>query len=188
MKGDAWRAWRGSDGFPPDYVQNILEEGRKAEVIVGSVYSKSQAGLTADSKIRRSKIAWLNHLPTIKNDLFDFVTEANRKSFSYDVHKSADIQFTEYHCSEKGHYDWHEDWNQFDGANFERKLSVTVQLSAPDEYEGGEFELHNIDLPDWIKERGSILVFPSFVRHRVKPVTAGVRRSLVAWFEGPRWR
>jgi PKHD-type hydroxylase len=72
-----------------------------------------------------------------------------------------------------------------------RKLSMTIQLSEPNEYEGGEFEID----PEFgvldqavIKQRGTVLVFPSFLRHRVAPVTSGIRRSLVCWAEGPKFR
>jgi PKHD-type hydroxylase len=65
---------------------------------------------------------------------------------------------------------------------------MTVQLSDPSEYEGGLFKIENQEIPLWYREKGTVMVFPSYLRHRVEPVTRGVRRSLVAWFEGPRWR
>ena len=68
---------------------------------------------------------------------------------------------------------------------------MTVQLSDGDEYEGGEFHLRDgsgQDLPNNIYDRGSVLVFPSFLLHRVTPVTSGTRKTLVAWFEGKRFR
>ena len=71
---------------------------------------------------------------------------------------------------------------------YDRKISFPVQLSDPSDYEGVDFGIHNQKLPDWHKEKGTVLVFPSYMLHKVNPVTKGIRRSLVAWFEGPRWR
>ena len=190
MTTTTWWAWRGKNGFSHDLVEYLIEEGKKQETSNALLLPSSdpENGQQEKPEIRRSQIAWLNHIPEIRDSLFNFVIEANRKAFCFDVQNAADVQFTEYHASEKGHYDWHEDWDPFDGRPYQRKLSITVQLSDPDEYEGGDFELSRIELPDWRKEKGTILIFPSFLSHRVTPVTEGVRRSLVAWFEGPSWR
>jgi len=77
-----------------------------------------------------------------------------------------------------------------------RKLSVSCLLSDPKDYKGGdlEFQIRNQDDPtivnntEHIRKRGSIIVFPSFVWHRVKPVTEGTRYSLVIWNLGPPWK
>ena len=73
---------------------------------------------------------------------------------------------------------------------YDRKLSITVQLSDPTEYEGGDFYFAAGENPDMeaMRKKGSVMVFPSYMVHAVKPVTKGVRRSLVCWFEGDRWR
>ena len=72
-----------------------------------------------------------------------------------------------------------------------RKISVTAQLTDPEEYEGGDFEIKNLwgtmELPidPEVKNKGTILVFPSMLLHRVTPVTKGKRQSLVQWYNGP---
>ena len=70
---------------------------------------------------------------------------------------------------------------------------MTIQLSDSDEYEGGDFEFDNDILanpPDKniLREKGRVLIFPSFLPHKVNPVTKGIRKSLVTWIEGPAWR
>ena len=140
------------------------------------------------SDVRKSRVAWLTNNKPVLNLLYDFVDMANRNAFKAHIHKKADIQFTEYLGSEGGHYSWHHDidWNRDDG--LDRKLSVTVQLSGADEYEGGDFSFSECQSPyEREKEKGTVLVFPSYLQHAVQPVTSGTRRSLVAWFEGPRW-
>jgi len=66
------------------------------------------------------------------------------------------------------------------------------QLSSPEEYEGGEFEMQPLHLnapaQEHLRTQGTVLVFPSFVVHKVNPITKGTRHSLVAWMEGPKWR
>ena len=90
-------------------------------------------------------------------------------------------------------------WDQFIEGNYKgllRKLSVTVQLSNPEDYEGGGFEQmylkkeidgtldKHISTLEEVASRGSILVFPGYIYHRVLPVSKGVRKSLVGWATG----
>jgi PKHD-type hydroxylase len=83
-----------------------------------------------------------------------------------------------------GHFAWHNDYSH-GLAEAPRKATIIIQLSAPDEYEGGSLQTFGIDVEDLPRERGTILMFPSFVFHRVTPVTQGMRRALVAWIAGP---
>ena len=147
-------------------------------------------------KKRDSNIVWLNDR-WIYKEIQPFIHQANRLAgwdFQWDFSESC--QFTKYKLNQ--HYDWHCDSWEAPYANKDnpdtfgkiRKLSVTCSLSAPEDYEGGEleFDFRNMD-PDKqsvrkcaeIKPRGSIVVFPSHVWHRVKPVTKGTRYSLVIW-------
>ena len=93
-----------------------------------------------------------------------------------------EFQYSEY--GPEGHYTWHIDLGK--GPSSTRRLSFSVQLSDPDEYEGGELELHcggerPIAAP---RTFGTAIVFPSFLLHRVAPVRQGLRRSLVGWASG----
>jgi len=142
---------------------------------------------------RSSKIHFIEHdtpdYSLAMQMLWFFVNEANSKVFGFNIYQKADFQYTEYLASEDGHYKMHHDidWNRDDG--FDRKLSITVQLSDPQDYDGGDFLFNEVEnLPQGYKEQGSVLVFPSYLTHQVTPVTRGIRRSLVAWFEGPRWQ
>ena len=145
---------------------------------------------------RDSNVVWLNDT-WIYKEIHPYVNMANKEAdwnFQWDWSESC--QFTKYKLNQ--YYDWHcdswetpyncpEDLNRHGKI---RKLSVTCSLSDPKDYEGGEleFDFRNTD-PDKpsirkcaeISERGSIVVFPSHVWHRVKPVTKGVRYSLVIW-------
>ena len=177
-----WQLWPGVLG--DEAVERIINLASDAEPQQGSLITDS----VVDNKIRSSTVRWLFD-DELQDVLFRFVTEANTNAFGMNVSNYAEMQFTEYHASQGGHYDWHHDvdWNGTRAAD--RKLSITVQLSDPSEYTGGDFEFGTCETPKQdVKLKGTVLVFPSYLDHRVLPVTSGVRKSLVAWFHGPRWR
>ena len=96
------------------------------------------------------------------------------------------MQVTRYHEEDQGHYTWHMDNGK---KTAERKLSMSVQLSRPDNYEGEEIGFFYTNKEKYAsRERGAIVTFPSWVMHRVTPVIKGVRYSLIAWIVGPRWK
>ena len=99
------------------------------------------------------------------------------------------MQLGVYQGGEKGHYDWHIDATPVDSCA-PRKLSMALLLSDPTEFEGGEFQVKVAkDVTDTLEcKRGRAWFFPSYVLHRVAPVTKGVRRSAVLWVGGPEFR
>ena len=154
---------------------------------------------------RKSDLVWLNET-WIYKELHPYVHEANKfAGWNFDWNFSESCQFTKYKHNQ--YYDWHCDsWEKPYTENGPakgkiRKLSMTCQLSDGSEYQGGEleFDFRNYDPPmrDEAKHKvqckeilptGSIIVFPSFVWHRVKPVTSGTRYSLVVWHLGYPFR
>ena len=99
------------------------------------------------------------------------------------------FQFAEYNPGD--HYSWHSDWFLESKGNYQRKLSLTMQLTDPSQYDGGDFQFHELDDgPDGrlLRKQGTILIFPSYLVHRIRPITRGCRHSLVAWYEGPEFR
>lgn len=158
-------------------------------------------GLTNDPYKRNSQIKWIPYNST-NLDLFRFLNDiikiANENHFNFSLTGSTDaIQYTEYYSNINGKYDWHQDdIYMFDAkkpTNYLRKLSLTIQLSDPNEYEGGDLEIYwphpEIgEVTKIPKEKGKIIVFPSYLWHRVTPVTKGVRKSLVWWVGGSPFR
>lgn len=146
-----------------------------------------------DSEYRRSEVRWIDKNDSNSKFIADliwyYVENANRNAFGFDISGIFDIQYTIYKAEDEGKYDWHHDtfWGN-DGA-YDRKLSVIFQLSDPSDYDGGQFEIdHQYAQPIGFNEKGSVIVFPSFIPHRVTEVTRGTRKSLVAWVEGPKFR
>jgi len=110
---------------------------------------------------------------------------ANRMSFGFDIQAVSDMNYL---VHKKGK-DWSTDLEWYSEYYYDKKLSLIVQMSKPDEYEGGDFELENVKLnfPE-LRERGTMIVFPSFMKYRITEVTKGVRKTYRSWMEGPRWR
>jgi PKHD-type hydroxylase len=113
--------------------------------------------------------------------------ECNRLFFCVDVGGvESELQLARYDATDQGFYGWHTD---FAGNRPLRKLSISIQLSNGEDYEGGDLELMYDKQPLGLdRTRGAFIVFPSFMVHRVTPVTRGTRWSLVAWIGGRRWR
>ena len=115
------------------------------------------------------------------------VQEANNALWKFDLRSIIDsIQYTEYE-EDGGHYDWHMDIGP--GSINHRKISVVVQLSEADSYEGGELVLWNSNVPSVIEKGiGNVIIFPSFLMHKVTPMVKGNRKSLVLWLGGGSYK
>ena len=150
-----------------------------------------------ESNFRKSKIAWLSD-EYLRKQIFHSVNLYNKQHWNYDLDGCDPIQYTEY--NEGGKYDWHVDLEPetrkigVENKSLMRKLSMTIWLNDPDEYEGGEFDIE-VEGPrkdpryDSLKlPKGSVVVFPSRMWHRVRPITSGERKSLVVWFRGVPFR
>lgn len=176
-----WQLWTGAAS--DEQVAQIIKAGELNSPEKATIFSNPNT----DNETRKSIVRWVHDL-SIRDFLWEYVKQANINAFGVDVANFAELQFTEYHASEGGHYDWHHDIDWAGEKPSDRKLSITVQLSDPSEYTGGDFQFNECETPANAKEKGTILVFPSYLQHRVTPVLSGTRKSLVAWFHGPRWR
>jgi PKHD-type hydroxylase len=142
--------------------------------------------LAGSAAIRRSSAVFIAPNPST-NWVFErlgrTIREINDAVYGFDVGAFKEgFQFTRYDVGE--YYGPHFDIGP--GRLTERKLSATVQLSAPDDYAGGELVIYpDFEAP---RARGAMTVFPSFMCHDVRPVTSGVRFSLVSWISGPPFR
>lgn len=148
------------------------------------------------NETRRSKIKFIQSHNWEFSFLFDSLWKASLKAnvdfFNFHISKLDYIQLAEYDSSYKGEYKDHHDvfWLNNDPF-YHRKLSCVVQLSDPRDYEGGDLQLidtNSFPKAEDIKQQGTVIFFPSFFLHRALPVTKGVRYSLAAWFDGPKWR
>jgi PKHD-type hydroxylase len=139
----------------------------------------------AVDNVRKSEIAWMRE--DEDRPLFDRVMDSALKSnwWGYDTYGFSDgAQYTIYDANKQDgpHYDWHKDTGP---GYHHRKMSFVILLT--DGFEGGELEVSHRD-GNVLKNKGSAVLFPSINYHRVKPVTRGVRKSLVFWIAGPKLR
>jgi PKHD-type hydroxylase len=206
--------WYFKSAIPPKICDDIIKYGLSHQedlAITGGLVSNrdlknnplKEEEIIDLKKKRNSNIVWLND-KWIYKEIHPYVHEANKLAgWNFDWDFSESCQFTKYKLNQ--YYDWHCDswdkpYDKPDDLNSHgkiRKLSMTCQLTDGSEYQGGElqFDCRNYDphMRDedkhllTVKEilpKGSIVVFPSFVWHRVQPVTRGTRYSLVVWHLG----
>ena len=176
-----WQLWKSN--LTPEECNIIIENAKQYPQENGNIF----AGGDNVAEVRRSHVRWLTDNEYVKALVMKYGTEANRKAFGFEITDVYDIQFTEYYAKEQGFYDWHHDVDFTSDSMSDRKITVVIQLSDPSTYEGGNFSFKDVENPDFTPQ-GSIIVFPSFLEHKVYPITKGVRYSLAAWIEGPRWK
>ena len=144
-------------------------------------------GKGENDEIRNSKVSYLSPNDGsnwIFNKLEHILLDLN-KDYKFELNGFREgLQIAEYEAP-SGHYTWHNDIGT--GEFSTRKLSLSIQLSDGSEYEGGELEFADSTAPA-PKEIGSLIAFPAFLTHRVKPVTSGMRKSLVSWISGPAFK
>ena len=176
--------------FDDDMIDSIVELGDALETGPAQVGGTLTEAGGPNEKIRKTEIGWI---PTTAENawlfrkLTDLILQANSQWFGFDLNHIENLQYSVYH--EGDFYDKHVDHHFQGPGQYPRKLSFTMQLTDPSEYEGGETMLITSQEPFAIpKEKGTITFFPSYTLHEVKPITKGTRKALVGWIHGPRWK
>mgnify|MGYP003327558548 FL=1 len=185
---EPWCYW--DDVFSNDELNKVIEYCESKELIHGTTFGeKSKEEI---EKVRISNIGFHNRNPETAwiFDKVNFILQsANEMFYNFNLNGYDSFQYTTYDAEKNGNYDWHMDtcMGSYDQHHI-RKLSLTLLLN--DDFEGGEFQLNtgNQNTPAILPARkGRSLLFPSFMCHRVTPVTKGKRRSLVVWCLGPKF-
>ena len=174
-------------------VRNSIEEDKWTDASVGGLPDKPEG--TVDKKIRSVmhqplKMGNYKDLPNFPHCIMaDKIIKANNEVWRLDLTGfnmfSDRPNILRYKAEEKGHYDWHFDYGS---AFSNRKMSFSIQLSDPSEYDGGMLEIAGIQSNEETRKKGTIIMFPSYVRHRVSPLTRGTRYCIVGWVHGPHFR
>lgn len=184
------RTWLWADDrFSIDELNNIVKMGESFPLGQASTVGANQG--TALTEKRASQVSWISRneqTEWLYQRVADIAYEMNSKWYRFDLSGLYEnFQYTVYDGARgPEHYDWHID--MLDKGNVTRKMSMVIQLSNPFDYEGGELWIQGASDEILPKKRGLIHIFPSFMRHRVTPVTKGIRRSLVIWVSGPEFR
>lgn len=173
--------------FTDQEIEEIIQIGESQPKIKATTVGEDISQEVTDYRV--SDIAWLSNNPKtswVFDRIADLAIKANSEMWNFDIWDfQDDLQYTSYYGN-GGHYDWHADLGE--GIS-NRKLSIVLQLSNSDEYEGGDLQMNTggsiLNIP---REKGLICFFPSFVLHRVTPLSSGLRRSLVTWLCGANLR
>ncbi len=186
-----WKSWiiqTTTPLFTPDQCRQIIECGRSQPPQKAQVGMGKPGGGTDTSK-RVTTISWIpfKEMSHMYEDLYKFIQKANENHFGFgDIRITENAQFTEY--PEGGFYDWHMDCDTIMAHEPPvRKISMTLLLNDPSEFEGGHLELGGPGKFGELKQ-GHAICFASFINHRVQPVKRGLRQSLVVWFGGKPFR
>ena len=200
--------------LPSEMVDILVKDLKKYDESIKESVVRDDEGnpsVEVTKGLRKSSNAWVESSNWIGGFIWYYIMRANRENFMYDIIDidSGHIQYTEYQKGE--YYNWHNDDDigrcmindklmtsaDNHGENiailngeYIRKLSFSIQLSDPEDYEGGEleFNVNNEGCFFAPNKKGTIIIFDSRINHRVREVKSGVRKSLVGWVVGPRWK
>jgi PKHD-type hydroxylase len=181
-------------GFSDEEIAKVLGAVSDLKPIVSEVSAPDKSlgeksAFGVNNQYRRSTIRWvpINEASLwLYAKLGGLTNKANTAMWQFDIIGLSEIQFAEYESQAQGHYDWHMDVGKH---NHDRKISLSIQLSGPEDYDGGDLQLMLKREPTTApRDKGAVIVFPSYCVHRVTPVTRGVRKSLVVWVAGPPYR
>jgi PKHD-type hydroxylase len=177
-----------ANAFSPDEMDRIERIGDALPLAEASLALEISAEVR--ERIRITRTAWLESIDENKwiyERVQRIAMTINAMAYRFDLTGFSErIQYSVYHGSEGGHYDWHVDQAPL---VTRRKLSLTVQLTDPSQYQGGDLQFMACGMTENApRERGMVIAFPSYGLHRVVPVTGGTRRSLVIWITGPPFR
>lgn len=180
--------------FPADYCERLVEVALSRPAEDAKIGTND--GIQADTSFRRSNIRFVNRgdveLDYVFDELWKLASWANRDWFDVHISKLDYFQIAEYDSANAGEYKTHHDIFYMNGdPYYHRKLSCVIQLSDPNTYEGGDLVFEHVAAypnAEEMRQQGTVIFFPSFVRHAALPVTAGKRYSVASWFDGPKWR
>jgi len=176
--------------FTKDYCKEIVNYFTNKETIDAKI-----EGNSINKSIRETNIVFTKDIAgnnSFENNLHlsvdRLIKRVNSEWFDFDLSYNEAPQFGIYKSETNAFYDWHEDVLHNSTNKQLRKLSMVILLNDIDEYSGGILELDHKDQPINFKKKGDAIFFPSYLKHRVTPVTSGTRYSLVCWSNGPSWR
>lgn len=180
----------GSGGLSPEEVAAILAAMDEGLMQQGRITAPGARGI--NTEIRSGRVQWIPHT-TIGEAIFSHlftlaVVASEERGWNFELAGIAHaLQGVRYSSDGGQHYDWHVDWGT--GNATYRKVTVVAHLSGTDEFTGGHLQVATSSRPvDAYQEAGTVTIFPTFMLHRVTPVTSGCRSAAVAWVLGPSFR
>jgi PKHD-type hydroxylase len=177
--------WLWENAIPKEICNHIIQNAKWSAKKNGSILSDN--GYIRDQNIRKTEIVFENPLSLSECILRSYITAANKSAnWNYLLTDVQNVQIGRY--VDGGHYSYHKDDVLPNRNKIVRKLSAVLFLSDPNDYDGGLFEIEELENEMDKFTKGSIIVFPSYIKHRVTPVTKGVRYTAVCWALGPAFK
>jgi PKHD-type hydroxylase len=179
-----------ANAFSPAELDTIEAYGDRLTADAAIVGADALGSPRVRGEVRVTRTAWMEASAESKW-IYDRIQGAartlNDRVYQFALSGfSEHLQYTVYHGTEGGHYDWHVDHGPL---TTRRKLSISVQLSDPATYEGCDLQFHaGNSIETAPRDRGTVIAFPSYVLHRVTPCTKGTRKAIVAWTTGPQFK
>lgn len=184
MVNNAYWHWEGA--LSKHFCNSVLAELDWTSSEIAQIGDTSFPVLDLDK--RRTDIIWQDFMQPLGCIARMYIDAANQSAgWNYELISQEPTQIGRYKSADEGHYDWHMDSSP-PKEGIQRKLSISILLSDPSDFEGGELQFKNTEDQKILTKQGSIIVFPSFIEHKVTPVTKGVRYSAVTWSSGPSFR
>lgn len=189
------------NGLSPAEVQQIINMASELPIHRATTIGADGKAKEANDPngIRSSMVKWIpqrSEWDWLYKRMLEWAKEANDTLWNFDLISAPEnIQYTEYYAHENGHYDWHQDIGPGELPS-KRKVSITVQLSSDEEYSGGDLQITSGGTGNGLlaehstcpRGSGVVVLFPSYMMHRVSEVTKGTRKSLVLWVGGSHFR
>jgi PKHD-type hydroxylase len=146
-------------------------------------FGKMQNNYAQD--IRRNTNCFYHETTPLAHIMYGFMEDANKYAeWDFKIGRRESVQISKYDSKDKGCYDWHLDTFAPDNIGYQRKLTGVLLLSDPNEFEGGQLRIGRENTNPTLQHKGSLVVFPSYMEHKVEEVTKGTRYSVVAWAWG----
>jgi PKHD-type hydroxylase len=180
--------------FTPEELDRIVQIGdgltHQKAVLAGEGWQESEETRARADRIRITRTAAIRGSAETKwlyDRIYAIIRTTNERVFQFELQAfSEPFQYTVYHGTEGAHYDWHIDSGL---KKAQRKLSLSLQLSDPADYDGCDLQFHaSQQIETAPRDRGTAIVFPSYTLHRVSPITGGTRKALVVWVYGPKFK
>jgi len=185
--------------FTSEELDVICEISANQELDTAAIFGASNNRTGFGEKnltVRKSKTSI--HNPNEENSwifkrLNSVIEMCNDRWYNFDLNGYNNYQYTEYHGASNDHYDWHVDIDMSplntNTHSETRKLSISLLLNNEEDFTGGDLQIgHSQNYETPIMKKGTLVLFPSFQLHRVTPVTKGIRKSLVLWVVGPKFK
>lgn len=180
--------WHWEEALSKEFCEAALAEINWANSKTASIGDEKTDTLIIDLSKRRTDIIWQDCMQPLGCIARAYMEVANQSAnWEYVLTSQEQTQIGRYKSSDEGHYDWHMDAGP-PVNGIQRKLSISILLSDPSNFEGGVLQFKNSEGTKVLTKQGSIVVFPSFIEHKVTPVTKGVRYSAVTWISGPSFK